>query len=137
MGDTAMIFRPDNFAGDPYGYATNQIGHAFMVGGVVFVYAVVMAVFWVAGEFPPKWAIVAGAAVAYAAYEFIAQGWRGADTIEDWWFVVVYGVAGPVASFTEMQPGSALAVFDMTAALPFIALLTVHLGIGAFWRSRK
>lgn len=131
------LFTPDSFRRNPYGYVTNQIGHAFMVGGVIFVYAVVMGVYWIAGEFPPKWAIIAGAAIAYAAFEIVTQGWRGADTVEDWWFVVVYGVAGPVASFSELQPGSALAVFDMMAALPFIALLSLHLLAGALFRVIK
>jgi hypothetical protein len=96
-----------------------------------------MSVFWITGEFPPKWAIVVGAALAYAGYEIAFQGWRGGDTVEDWFFVVFYGVAGPVVSFTELRPGSSLAVFDIMAALPFIALLSVHLLFGAWLRSRK
>jgi hypothetical protein len=134
---TIMTFRPDSFRNDPYGYVTNQIGHAFMVGGVLFVYAVVMGVFWITGEFPPKWGIIAGGSITYAAYELLAQGWRGGDTVEDWWFVSVYGITGPVVSFTEMTPGSMLAVFDMRAALPFIVLLSVHIAFGAWLRSRK
>jgi hypothetical protein len=129
-------FEPDNFAGQPYQFLTNQIGHAFMVGGVMLVYAVVMASWFVMGEFPPKWSIIAGAAILYPAYELICQGWQGWDTVEDWWFVVVYGVAGPVTSFTETVPGEAKAVFDLMAALPFIAVLCVHLAIGSFVRSR-
>jgi hypothetical protein len=56
-----MIFAPDSFARDPYGYATNQAGHAYLVGapaalilapwwGLIAAPAVIAVVYWLAWE---------------------------------------------------------------------------------------
>ena len=132
-----MIFTPDNFRGRPYEWACNQIGHAFFIGAVLLTYLPVLVCWKIAGEFPYKWTMVAGAAIGYAVYEWLDQGWHGADTIEDWWFVVVYGAAGSAYSFTEVSPGDAKAALDMLAALPFIVLLAVHLAFGSWLRWRQ
>lgn len=129
------MFDPDNFRNDPYGYVTNQIGHAFAVGFLRLTYGVVLACWYFAGEFPPKWSIILGAGVAYMAYELIDQGWNGWDTIEDWVFVVVHGVAAPVMIFSEIKPGSTKFEGDLLVALPFIVLFMAHIGYGA-WRRR-
>jgi hypothetical protein len=129
-----MLIAPDNFKGDPYGWATNQIGHAFAVGCLALVYVPAIVFFVVMGEFPPKWIVVASAAVTYLAFEIATQGWRRGDTIEDWWFVVVYGVSGTMASFTEVTPGNPVAAFDPMAALPYVALMGAHLAFGAWLR---
>jgi hypothetical protein len=133
----ADVVKASNFRADPYGWATNQIGHAFLVGAVLLTYLPVLACWYGLGEFPPKWAIVVGAGIAYAAYEAIDQGWNGADTVEDWWFVIVYGAAGSTYSFTEISPGDAKAALDLMAALPFLLLLSVHLCFGAWLRWRQ
>jgi hypothetical protein len=128
------MIQPDNFRDDPYGHATNQIGHAFAVGCLGLVYGVVLACWYFGGEFPPKWSIIAGAAVFYAAFEWITQGWNGWDTVEDWVFVVIHGTAAPVMIFSEVEPGSTKFQGDLLVALPFVVLFLLHLAAGAFFR---
>jgi hypothetical protein len=120
--------KANSFIDDPYGYATNQISHAKLVGLLGYVYGVSMAYHWLMGEFPDKWAIVAFAWASYLAFELVSQGWNGWDTVEDWWFVNVYGVLGAVQTFTESGPYTVSA--DLMAALPFVVAFCLHLIIG-------
>lgn len=127
--------KSDNFAGRPYGFTTNQISHAAAVGFIGFVY--LGALFWyhLAGEYPPKLSIVAVAAIGYLAFELVSQGWQGWDTLEDWWFVNVYGVWAPLTAFSELEQGSAAIIVDPYAPLPFVILLFTHLLLGAAYRA--
>lgn len=127
------MIKPDNFKNDPYGYVTNQIGHT-VVGALFLVFFVVLASWFFMGEFPPKWSIIAGAAVGYAAFEMVTQGWRGWDTVEDWVFVVVHGTTGMVLTFSELAPGSTKFEGDLLVMLPFVALFLIHLFAGALFR---
>jgi hypothetical protein len=131
-----MLFRPDNFRADPYGHTTNQTSHS-MVGFLGFVYGFVLLVYLTWGEFPPKWAIIVCAAVAYTAFELWDQGWNGWDTVEDWIFVVVHGVAAPVMIFDEVTPGSPKFQGDLLVAAPFIVFFLCHLALGAWLRKRR
>jgi hypothetical protein len=128
------MITPDNYPKDPYGHTTNQIGHALAVGFLGFTYSVVLACWYFIGEFPPKWSIIVGAGVAYALFEWATQGWQGADTVEDWVFVVIHGTAAPVIIFSEVEPGSTAFRGDLLSALPFVALFLCHLGAGALFR---
>jgi hypothetical protein len=128
------MFTPDDFKGDPYGHVTNQTSHSFLVGGILLAYLPVMGYFFIAGEFPEKWLIIAWAAVSYAAFELILQGWRGFDTVEDWIFVVIHGTTGFVLTFSEIEPGSTKFHGDLAYAAPFIVLFLTHLAIGAWVR---
>jgi hypothetical protein len=131
------MITPSNFKGDPYGWATNQIGHAFLVGAVLLTFAPTFVCLMIGGAFPPKWALMAFAAVLYLAFELVSQGWHGADTVEDWVFVVVYGSAGSIRSFSEIAPGNPNASFDLMAAAPFILVISLHLLFGAWLRWRQ
>tara|TARA_R110000851_G_scaffold120168_1_gene248367 strand:- start:785 stop:1186 length:402 start_codon:yes stop_codon:yes gene_type:complete len=131
------LFKSDGFAGEPYGFTTNQISHAVAVGFLGLVYGVTFVWFVTFGEFPYKWVLIVFAGVAYAAYELIDQGWNGWDTIEDWWFVNVYGVIGPVMTFSEVEPGSALFTGSILVPIPFVFIFYAHLGFGAYVRSRQ
>lgn len=128
------ILDPDDFKADPYGHVTNQTSHSFLVGGILLAYLPVMAWFYIVGEFPVKWMIIAWAAVSYAAFELIVQGWRGWDTVEDWIFVVIHGTTGFVVTFSEIEPGSLKFQGDLAIAAPFIALFLFHLAAGAWFR---
>ena len=88
------------------------------------------------GELPQKEHLIAFAAISYASYEYWDQGWNGWDTIEDWWFVNVYGVIGPVMTFSEITPGVAAVSVNLFTPLPFIALFAAHLAAGAYVRSK-
>jgi hypothetical protein len=128
------ILYPDGFQGDPYGHTTNQTSHAFLVGGILLAYLPVL-VWWMAfGEFPEKWLIIGWASVAYAAFELLAQGWRGWDTVEDWIFVVIHGTTGFVVTLNEVEPGSTAFTGDLIVAGPFLILFLLHLAAGAWFR---
>ena len=131
------MFVSDDFAGRPYGFTTNQIAHATVVGFLGLVYGSCIIYFLIVGEFPHKEHLIVFAAISYASYEFLDQGWNGWDTVEDWWFVIVYGVIGPVMTFTESVPGLPVASVNLFAPLPFIALFAAHLAAGAYVRSIK
>lgn len=130
---------PDDFAGDGYGFTTNQFGHALGVGFLCFVYGVTFAWFLVFGEFPYKVYIALFGGIAYLAFEVYTQGWQKWDTIEDWWFVNVYGIWGPLCAFSEVEIGSPIVTTDLYAPLPFIGLLAAHLMAGSYvrWRRRQ
>tara|TARA_R110000744_G_scaffold149386_5_gene262529 strand:- start:1141 stop:1410 length:270 start_codon:yes stop_codon:yes gene_type:complete len=88
------------------------------------------------GELPYKEHLIVFAAVSYALYELIDQGWNGWDTIEDWWVVNVYGVIGPVMTFSEVTAGLPMVTVNIFSPLPFIALFAAHLAAGAYVRSK-
>ena len=134
------MFEPDDFRGRPYGFTTNQISHAAAIGFLFIVYGSCLLWFLAFGELPYKWLIAVVGGAGYLAYELFYQGWYGADTVEDWWFVNAYGVWGPLAAFSEASPEVAkhveAATFtgDLFAALPFVILFAIHLTLGAAWR---
>lgn len=132
-----MRINPDSFPRDGYGFTTNQFGHAVGVGFLVLVYGVTLLWFLAFGEFPYKLHIALFAGLSYFAFELYTQNWQGWDTVEDWWFVNVYGVWGPLCTFSEVTVGSADVTLNLFAPLPFVALLAVHLLAGAYVRWRR
>lgn len=71
-----MIFAPADFDGDPYGYATNQAGHAYLIGLPA---ALILS---------PWWGLIATPAIIAVVYavlwEWLVQrgrDWR--DSLED------------------------------------------------------
>ena len=134
------MFEPDNFAGRPYEFVTNQISHTFFVGLVVIVFGSSLVSLSVFGELPPKWLIVLIGAVGYLAYELVFQGWRGGDTIQDWVFVNVHGVWSGVSIFSAVPPeiseiiGRHSFTGDMFVALGCFTVFLIHLLAGAVWR---
>jgi hypothetical protein len=71
-----MIFSPDDFRRDPYGYVTNQAGHAYLVG---MPFAMTVAPFWGLVATPIIAALIYG-----IVWEWALQGgrmWR--DSFED------------------------------------------------------
>ncbi len=132
-----MKIIPDSFPLDGYGFTTNQFGHAAGIGFLCFVYGMTLVWFLIFGEFPYKEYIALFGGIAYLAFEVYTQGWQKWDTIEDWWFVNVYGIWGPLCSFREVQAGSIDVATDLFAPLPFIGLLVVHLLAGSYVRWRR
>ena len=113
-----MIFEPDDFAGDWYGYATNQSGHAYLVGLPA---ALIVA---------PWWGLIAAPAVIAVAYavfwEWLVQhgrDWR--DSLED----SVHVMAGASVICAALS-GDVLTVAGCLAAQ--VALL----GLGVWRRVR-
>lgn len=80
------MFKPDDYRTDPYGFLTNQISHGYV--GMFAMAFYCWAVLHLTGEYPDQ--TIAGItliAVYFVGWEVAAQGWRGADTIEDTYFV--------------------------------------------------
>lgn len=124
------IFEPDNFSGNPYGYVTNQAAH-FKVGFVLLAWGAAYLWFHLTGALPDKLWHGALAAIAYALYELWDQGFNGFDTVEDWWFVVGYGVFAPLTIFTEFPKGSGQLVTHIGTPAIWFAVICVHLSAGA------
>lgn len=124
----------EDFSKDPYGYFTNQSGHTWDVGFLFLVYGSCVASFTFFGTLLCKEFLIVGAGLAYLVFEILVQGWKGWDTIEDWWFVNIYGVVAPVLVFTYNETTQKLEV-DPLAPLPFVVLYFTHKFVGSFLRS--
>ncbi len=131
-----MIFTPDDFRDDWYGFATNQISHIGL--GVVSAWLFAAGVFALYDEYPIKTGAWMLLALTYGAYELGIQNWRRWDTIEDFLFVVVYGGGGAFAGFSETAQGVRALSFDPYAPLPFFLCACAHLalGVGVRWFRR-
>lgn len=128
------MFEPDDFKGRPYGFTTNQISHATLVGFLLIVHGSCLLWYAATGELPYKVVVAVFGAVSYATYEVVWQGWRGWDTVEDWWFVVVYGVFMPLLAFDEVTPGKPEVTLDLIASAPLLIVFYCHLALGALYR---
>lgn len=126
------LFEADDFAGDWYGWATNQISHIAL--GVFLVFLICMFGFVVADEMPYKGAVYALILFGYVAFELAAQGWRGWDTVEDTVFTAGYGAGGTLAGFSEVSAGSPMVAVDVVGLAPFFTMAVVHLTAGALYR---
>lgn len=125
---------PDSFSRDPYGYFTNQSGHTWDVGFLILVYGSCAFTYLTFGTFPDKEIIIIMSGILYLLFEVFVQGWKGWDTVEDWWFVNVYGVIAPVLCCTYNTTREMIEI-EPLAPLPFIILYFTHKTIGAFVRS--
>jgi hypothetical protein len=132
------IFEYDNFKNDPYGWLTNQAGHALL--GVVLYTLAVAAMFWSFDEFPQRhiaWAVVAG---IYITWEFVIQ--RGAhfwDSVEDTIFTVGYGAGTVALAFREVTPGLPKFQACIYDVIPMVAFFAFHvlIGVALRWRGLK
>lgn len=124
-----MLFSPDSFQDDWYGYLTNQVSHISL--GVFLTWVLCFISFLVVGELPYKIEIFSFLAVLYFLYELLFQGWHGLDTIEDWVFFSLYGVLGTVVTFTEVASVITLNLIAPTIIFP---VLILHLFVGCLLR---
>lgn len=111
-----MIFKPDNFRADWYGWITNQgarAGIAAIIAGMAaFIY------YGALGEYPYRLALGIALVIVYIAYE-IRRGqdeFKPWDSAEDTLFWT-YGVALALGSFKEVQR----------------TMLTLEPQLGFFW----
>jgi len=132
MQTQTTIFEPDAFPNDWYGWCTNQISHIFV--GLFAVFVLCILAFFVIGEMPHKAAVYSVVLCGYVAFEVIAQGWRGLDTIEDTVFVTAYGAGGILAGFTEVEAGSTVLAVNIFGLLPFFTVAVLHLIFGSLAR---
>lgn len=125
-------FAQDDFAGDWYGWLTNQISHIAL--GVLLSLVVSVAWFFLLGEFPVKqigWALVTG---LYVALE-VVRGWAGRDSFEDTVFACGYGSGGAFLVFTEYRIGQPALTLNVTDVLPILAIACAHLIAGSILRT--
>ena len=128
----AELRKPEDFGGDWYGYATNQLSH-FVLG---FTTACVFSAghFWAFGEFMEKGALWFVIAFIYAIWEIGVQPWRGFDSVEDWLFYAAYGAGAAIILFTEISPGQPELMTSMEYVLPVAAIVYGHLAAGIIAR---
>ena len=123
----AVLNAPSDFKGDPYTGLLNQVGHA-AVSAYVFI-LVCCGWFAVAGEMPPRWAVMWGLVVAYvAAIEWRAQGWRGRDSLIDAGFVAISPLMIAVSA-VEVRAEGWVSIIHLRVDVLGIALLS----LGAAW----
>lgn len=126
MKKVTEFLRPSRFVGDPYGYVTNQISHAWL--GFVLTTIYVLALRELTGTYPPQTMAVISVTLAYIiGWEWGFQRWSGWDSIEDVLFV--FGGASLYLLF-EMD-----IVLDRLIA--FIMATSFILAIGAARRLRQ
>ncbi len=126
------FFAQDDFAGDAYGWLTNQISHIGL--GMVAALAFSAAWYHVAGEFPLKIVAVASVAGIYVASE-VMRGWSWRDGLEDTLFMAGYGCGGAMLLFCEVTPGAPLLIVSVDDALPVVAIAAAHLVAGTRMRT--
>jgi hypothetical protein len=91
---------PDQYYADPVGGAGNQGTHVLMAGCIVVAICVIWAVFY--REMPYRWPLWFAVVGFYAfVIEYLRQGWRRWDTINDTYFFGL-GAAGPLVSLYEV-----------------------------------
>lgn len=122
------IFTPDDFKSDWYGYATNQIGHAMLIGGVG-TFLLALSYWTLFGVYPYRIHLFLAIVVAYSLYECCKQGWHGWDSVEDIIFTAVYGAGGSLWCFRADANEQEL-IFDPHAALVPFSAMAIHLGFG-------
>ena len=123
------MIQADNFRADPYGWLTNQVSHIGL--GVVWSLVACALVLMAFGEFPFRVAIWCIIVLCYVGLvELAAQGWRGADTVEDTIFVTGYGAGSVLYTFHEYKIGTGLILGDVWHALPFAGVAAFHLAVG-------
>jgi hypothetical protein len=130
-----------DFAGDWYGWITNQMSHA-LLGLLLYV---AFCATWLAffGEYPAR--IVAFLVVVggFAFFEVaIQRGGMILDSIEDTAFTA-YGAGALAVTFHEVTPGHAGFVGDIYSPLSVIFVFTLHSITGIAerairaWRDKK
>lgn len=91
-----VMFSPEQFKGDWYGYITNQMAHIGF--GVAIVVIMMYMHFIITGEFFTRIYAFFVILVGYACFE-VCQNGKFRDTIEDIIFVVGYGAGSALYVF--------------------------------------
>lgn len=127
-----MIFEPDNYKNNWYGWITNQCGH-MVLGQIMFVAAMGLAWFSMS-EFPSRNAAWVTITVIYAIFEFVIQRGYKWDSLEDAIFVCLYGAGIPAMTLYEIEPGSTMFRGDFMLIIPVVALFCFHATVGVLIR---
>lgn len=93
---TNLFLTPDSYPNNPYEYARNQLGHSYIVGVALALFA--LGISWVAGMYEWPWAVFWLMMPIYIMWELgqiffvksaTPMNLRWADAIMDAWFVSV------------------------------------------------
>lgn len=137
MDFLASLFAPDDFARDPYGELTNQLGHTML--GLLLTLLVVCAWREADGEMPVRLHVFAVVSFGYLmAVEVLAQGWKGRDTYADW-LMVSFGSGGVLWPVREVapRPGETLLALDHVLLAWIILAWSVVLSARVLVRIRR
>ena len=128
-----MLFTPDNFKRDWYGWITNQWAHV-MLGQMLFGLSMI-ATLLIDGEFASRIYVLAGVAFVYFLWELFTfkpkQFW---DAVEDFFFVVIYGAGWVAACFSEVVIGHPTFHSNVYTVLPIVGLFAFHSTLGVLFR---
>ena len=124
-------FAQDDFAGDWYGYLTNQVSHMALGLMMALVLSLVWFVFM--GEMPIKWQAWLACLGLYLGLELV-RGWNGWDSVEDTVFTAGYGSGGAFLIFSELAPGEPFLGFNILVAAGLAFVAAVHLILGVIRR---
>lgn len=127
-------FAADDFSGDWYGYVTNQMGHALLIGvGATFALAEIYQT--LVGVHPYRWQLFLAMLAGYSTFE-LRQGWRRWDTCEDILFSVVYGAGGVLWVFRADSTESHL-IAEPDRLTAVLTAMTIHLILGILRRRQE
>lgn len=125
----------DDFRYNWYTWAAQQMAHVFI--GIVLVLLSCMAWMYYSGEMPVKGHLFIFLSVLYGLWELALQGLNTKnrwDSLEDFFFVVVYGSGATLTIFSEIEAGHSSVRLDAELALPFLLMVTLHLLYGSITR---
>lgn len=126
----------DDFKGDWYGYACNQLSHVLL--GFLFAGFVSMWTWFYRGEYLDKNALFAVCSISYLSFEFYTQRFKDLkDTLEDYVFFAIYGSGSAVYLFSEVEAGSPVLQTDLRFAGPIAVVVLTHIGLGVSKRMSK
>ena len=120
-----------NFKGDWYGWLTNQVSHASLGVFLTWIACVICYIF--IGDLPYKFNVFTALAFAYIVWELVIQEWAGWDSVEDFLFVIVYGVGGTLLAFSQIVGPTV--IFNVFGAMPIFSIFVVHLILGVCYRA--
>ena len=126
---------PSDFAGDWYGWASNQTAHIAV--GIILTAAVSLVSYSILGTFAQKsnlFAIVGAIIIATQARSLPVRFW---DTIEDTVFMLLYGAGSAILLFNEVAPGSPEMRVSIEAIGPVCLIIAAHLMAGSVFRAAK
>lgn len=95
--------------------------------GMLAVWALCQFVFVVGGEFPVRAHAVAAIAISYVIVAAFFEVKLSLSSIEDFIFFSVYGSAGTIFAFREIDAGSSSLSVDVTGPAPIVAAFISHM----------
>lgn len=125
--------QPSSFKGDPYGGLLNQWGH-YALGDRLYM-AGCLAWFSIAGDMPDRALAAAAVIGSYVAFELVAQGWRGLDTLQDAGYFAL-GVLTWATSLQHVASEGRILILHVDALVLAVNLITPIAAVMAYGAAR-